>query len=56
MIRSMQQRVNSRTELYGKQYQGEQADESEIRRELLDLSNRQERIFEITNRVAKGDD
>ncbi len=55
MIRSMQIRVNSRTEIYGKQYNGEQAGEPVIVRELRNLSERQERIFEVTNRIAKGD-
>jgi hypothetical protein len=55
MIRSMQIRVNSRTEIYGKQYNGEQAGEPAIVRELRNLSERQERIFEVTNRIAKGD-
>ncbi len=55
MVRAMQVRVNARTELYGKTYEGEQADTSPIRRDLRELSNRQERIFEITNRIAKGD-
>ncbi|HMF20470.1 MAG TPA: hypothetical protein VKE98_24890 [Gemmataceae bacterium] len=55
MIRSMQIRVNSRTTIYGKQYNGEQAGEPAIVRELRNLSERQERIFEVTNRIAKGD-
>jgi hypothetical protein len=36
-------------------YTGEQAEEPAIRRELRNLSDRQERIFEVTNRMAKGD-
>jgi len=55
MIRSLQIRVNGRTTTYGKMYTGEQAEEPNIRRELRNLSDRQERIFEITNRMAKGD-
>ncbi len=58
MIRSMQIRVNARTETYGKMYEpkeGEQTSNPTIRRELSNLSERQERIFEITNRIAKGD-
>ncbi len=55
MIRSMQLRVNTRTKVYGEQYQGEQAGEGNIVRELRNLSERQERIFEVTNRIAKGD-
>jgi hypothetical protein len=58
MIRSMQIRVNSRTETYGKIYvtkEGEQTADPTIRRELSNLSERQERIFDVTNRIAKGD-
>jgi hypothetical protein len=55
MIRSMQIRVNTRTKIYGDQYQGEQAGEPTIVRELRNLSERQERIYEVTNKIAKGD-
>jgi hypothetical protein len=58
MIRSMQLRVNNRTQTYGKMYvpkEGEQTSDPTIRRELTNLSERQERIFDITNRIAKGD-
>jgi len=55
MVRAMQVRVNARTELYGKTYEGEQADAAVIRRDLAELAGRQDRIFEITNRIAKGD-
>ncbi|MHB1422289.1 MAG: hypothetical protein ACYC3I_03640 [Gemmataceae bacterium] len=67
MIRSMQKRVNSRTELYGKQYAGEQApppekgstpDEREhyeqIQKELKDLSKRQQTIGKVTHDIATG--
>jgi hypothetical protein len=55
MIRSMQVRINGRTQTYGKMYTGEQTAEPGIRRELHGLSDRQERLFEITNRMARGD-
>jgi hypothetical protein len=55
MIRSMQVRINGRTQTYGKMYTGEQTAEPVIRRELHGLSDRQERLFEITNRMARGD-
>ena len=55
MIRSMQIRVNGRTITYAQRYQGEQAADQGIRQELINLSERQERIFDITNRIAKGD-
>jgi len=54
MIRSLQKRVNDRTKLY-QGVDGEQTSDETLRRELRDLSIRQERIFEITNRIAKGD-
>ena len=58
MIRSMQVRVNARTRTYGRMYEtkeGEQTADPAIRRELANLSERQERIYEVTNRIAKGD-
>lgn len=58
MIRSMQVRVNTRTTTYGRMYverDGEQARDANIRRELQNLGDRQERITEITTRIAKGD-
>ena len=55
MIRSMQIRVNTRTTMYGRQYEGEQANELHMRRELRDLAERQDRIFEVTNRIVRGD-
>jgi hypothetical protein len=67
MIRSMQLRVNSRTEVYGKQYEGEQApaptlaadaklrEQYEmIQRELRDLGERQLKIEKVTSDIAKG--
>ncbi len=58
LIKSLQIRVNTRTTTYGRMYQakeGEQTSDPNIRRELINLSERQERIFEVTNRLAKGD-
>lgn len=67
MIRSMQKRVNARTELYGKQYAGEQAPQPEnsvapeerekyerIQTELKDLSKRQQKISKVTHDIATG--
>jgi thiamine pyrophosphate-dependent acetolactate synthase large subunit-like protein len=53
MIRAMQMRVNNRTAEYGKTYTGEQAREANIVRELNNLGDRQERIFEITRKIAQ---
>ena len=63
MIYAMQRRVNARTELYGKQYKGEQAPPPDtaptekeakhyemIQGELKDLSKRQEKIGKVTKR------
>ncbi len=68
MIYAMQRRVNARTELYGKQYKGEQApppstaaaDQGE--EALQDdpgrtegpVSNRQEKIGKVTKDIATG--
>ena len=54
MIRSMQIQVNNRTELYGRQYQGEQAAEPNIVKDLADLARRQQKLVEVTNNIAKG--
>jgi hypothetical protein len=55
MIRSLQVRVNERTKTYGRSIQGEQAADPIIQRELNNLAERQERIYDITRRIAKGD-
>jgi hypothetical protein len=55
MIKSLQLRVNARTELYGKRFQGEQAMTDDIRIELRELADRQERILEATAKMAKTD-
>jgi DNA repair exonuclease SbcCD ATPase subunit len=65
MVHAMQRRINARTELYGKQYKGEQlpmpgstvsAKDREhyemIRRELKDLSTRQEKLGKVTRNIA----
>jgi hypothetical protein len=54
MIRSLQVRVNQRTVVYARQYQGEQANEPDIQHELVNLAERQEKIFEVTNNLARG--
>jgi len=54
MIRSLQIRVNSRTQTYGHQYTGEQANDPDIRKELTNLAQRQQKIFEVTNNIARG--
>lgn len=57
MIRSMQIRVNTRTTSIARNIeQGkEQATDPNLRRDLNIIAERQERIYDITNRIAKGD-
>jgi hypothetical protein len=55
MIRSLQKRVNDRTSFYGRLFPNEQALDANIRQSLQQLAERQERIFEIMDRFAKGD-
>src|SRR5262249_46187601 len=54
MIRSMQVRVNKRTEDYGKLYPGEQAKDPEIQKQLRDLGDRQEKLKKIAHDIAAG--
>jgi len=52
MIRSMQMKVNKRTELIGKQFDGEQPDELDLRRDLRELGERQSNIQQVTRDIA----
>jgi hypothetical protein len=52
MIRELQKQVNTRTKRYGEKYQGEQADDPQIKKELKDLGDRQERIETMVNNLA----
>ena len=57
MIRSLQIRVNSRTETYARQYvdkEGEQTKDPDIEKELKNLAKRQEKIFEVTDKLSRG--
>lgn len=54
MIRAMQLRINSRTAAYSREYQGEQADNPDIQRELRGLSIRQGLLEELTRRMAEN--
>jgi hypothetical protein len=54
MIRAMQMRVNSRTKVYAQRYPGEQAEDPDIQKELAELAQRQMKIFDATNNIAKG--
>jgi hypothetical protein len=56
MVRSLQKRVNDRTNTYGRLFPNEeQARDPQIVRELRNLSERQQRIQDIVSRIAKGD-
>src|SRR5207253_8615489 len=54
MIRSMQIRVNTRTLTYARQYQGEQTNDPDIRKDLAGLGARQWRISEATHHLPPG--
>lgn len=54
MIRTLQMRVNLRTERYKKMVQGEQADNAELLDALAKLADRQQRIYEITRDLKRG--
>jgi len=69
LIRSMQHRINIRTEAWGKEYQGEQVPAPEsvkdpqqrqqfeaIRQELTELAARQEKVATVTDALAKAKD
>jgi hypothetical protein len=53
MIRSVQARINSRTNALGAEV--EQAFDQEIIQELRMLAERQERIYEVTRQLSRGD-
>ena len=53
MIRELQKQVNGRTKRYGdKSPEAEQADDKQIKKELKDLSDRQERIETMVNNIV----
>ncbi|HLQ45513.1 MAG TPA: hypothetical protein VK137_12330, partial [Planctomycetaceae bacterium] len=54
MLRSLQLRVNRRTKQLGRTFDGEQATQSEIVRQLQDLSGRQSRIQQAASDLVKG--
>ncbi len=54
MIKAMQMRVNTRTTIWGKKYEGEEARMPEIIIELNELAKRQLRIWNVTDNIAKG--
>lgn len=54
MIKALQVRVNERTTKYGQRYKGEQADEEQIKSELRDLGERQEKIESMVKDIVLG--
>jgi ClpP class serine protease len=53
MIRELQKQVNSRTKRYGDRTpKAEQADDAQIKKELRDLSERQEKIETMVNNIV----
>jgi hypothetical protein len=54
MLRSLQVRVNQRTISYGKQFPGEQVDDSTIQTDLRKLAERQVKIEKATKDIATG--
>jgi hypothetical protein len=56
MVRALQKRVNDRTVDYAKRFPNqEQAADPQIVRDLRILAERQQRIQQIVERIAKGD-
>ncbi len=54
LIRAFQLQVNSRTLMYGKKYQGEQASDAIIQTELRQISLRQAKLQDMVQKIATG--
>jgi hypothetical protein len=54
LIKSLQVQVNSRTKNYAEKYTGEQAGDAIIQAELRQLSDRQVKIEDMLDKLAKG--
>lgn len=54
LIRQQQQLVNTRTTRYGDRFKGEQADDMQIKKELKDLGERQEKIETMIHNMVTG--
>lgn len=52
LIRALQSQVNSRTTMYGKKFEGEQASDTLIQSELKQLAQRQIKLQEMINKIA----
>ena len=54
MIRSLQMRINKRTQRYGEMIQGEQADSPDLLKALEGLADRQQRVYKATADLQQG--
>ena len=54
MIRSLQMRINKRTQRYGEMIEGEQAETAELLEALEDLAERQQRVYQATADLQQG--
>lgn len=54
MIRSLQMRINKRTQRYGEMIKGEQAETPELLKALAGLAERQQRVYQATADLQKG--
>lgn len=54
MIRSLQMRINVRTQRYGKMIEGEQAETEELLEALEKLAERQQRVYQATYDLSQG--
>ncbi len=54
MIRSLQFRINLRTDRYSKLIQGEQAQDADLIQALRLLAERQQRVYKITRDLSLG--
>jgi hypothetical protein len=54
MIRSLQLRINVRTQRYGKMIEGEQAETADLISALQDLAEKQQRVYRATADLEQG--
>jgi hypothetical protein len=54
MIRSLQMRINKRTQTYGEMIQGEQAETPDLLKALDGLADRQQRVYKATADLQQG--
>ena len=55
LIKALQMQVNARTRLQSARYQGEQASDPLVRRELDELSARQEKLHDMVGKLERGE-